>query len=540
LKLSTKVMASLSAIVVTVAVFSGLFTYKAEERQLIKLVIMGADQLSRGIASATWHAMLADRRDDVYQIMETVGEKQGIDRIRLFNRTGDITFSTNPEDRARSVSKSHAVCEGCHSPNGTRLQPDLEHRVRYYAGKDARRNLSIVTPIYNEPSCSDAVCHAHPKDFKVVGVLEVGMNLDVVDSELANIQQRVAWRVGVEIAAICVFLWVFTRRFISQPIQELIQGMKAVSQMELDRPIPVRNDGSEIAELAHSFDDMRLRLREAMNEINQFTQRLETKVAERTEELKIAHQKLLQSDRLASLGQLSASVAHEINNPVAGVLNLAMLMQRLLKEDGVPPDRLNDFRRYLGQVVQETSRVGRIVSDLLSFSRRSSPHREATDLRPVIQATLSLVSHKLRLGNVEVETRLDENCPMVHCDRSQIQQVILNLVMNAAEAMQPHKGGRLVVTAEGVHGGSHLRIAVKDDGEGISPENLKRIFDPFFTTKPEGKGVGLGLAVSYGIVQAHGGEIEVESAPGRGTTFVITLPVKGTAESPVETSGQAA
>jgi two-component system NtrC family sensor kinase len=546
MKLTTKLMLALSAIVVTVAVFSGLFTYKAEERQLLKLVEMGADQLSRGIASATWHAMLADRRDDVYQIMSTVAAKQGIDRIRMFNRTGDITFSTHKEDQERRVAEDHAVCQSCHRENGARLSPQLENRIRYYQGAQQARNVAIVTPIYNEKSCSQAACHAHPDNLKVLGVLEIGMRLDEVDSELANIQDRVIFRVAVEIVAMCVFLWLFTRHFVRRPIQQLIAGTHAISQMELDRPIEFRDDRSEIAELAHSFDAMRVRLRDAIHEINQFTQHLEERVEERTRELQIAHEKLRHSDRLASLGQLSASVAHEINNPVAGVLNLSMLMQRLLKEDGIPHERLADFRRYLSQVVQETSRVGRIVSDLLSFSRRSSPHREQSDLQAIAESTLSLVAHKLRLGNVEIERRFMDNLPPVHCDRSQIQQVVLNLVLNAAEAMQAHQGGRLLLETGVARKRESVWLRISDDGEGIPPEHVRRIFDPFFTTKPEGKGVGLGLAVSYGIVQAHAGELEVQSAPGQGTTFTISLPLQAPAApispapAPSASSGQAA
>ena len=182
---------------------------------------------------------------------------------------------------------------------------------------------------------------------------------------------------GVEVTLIGLFIIFFTRRFLSRPIEKLIEGTKAVSQMELDKPIGSIGSSEELDELARSFDIMRERLRTAMSEINQFTQKLETKVEERTQQLKAAHQKLLQSDRLASLGQLSASVAHEINNPIAGVLNLSMLMQRMLKDDGIPPNRLEEFRKYLGQVTNETARVGRIVSDLLAFSRRSKPQRAA-------------------------------------------------------------------------------------------------------------------------------------------------------------------
>jgi two-component system NtrC family sensor kinase len=294
--------------------------------------------------------------------------------------------------------------------------------------------------------------------------------------------------------------------------------------MELDQPLNIGGSSEELDELARSFDTMRERLRTALGEINQFTQNLESKVEERTQQLKAAQKKLLQSDRLASLGQLSASVAHEINNPVSGVLNLSMLMQRMLKDDGVPPERLPEFRKYLGQVTNETARVGRIVSDLLAFSRRGKPQRAQADLNRIVRTTLSLVEHKMKLSNVALTAAYGEDLPGVPCDASQIQQVVLNLLLNAAEATQTRPERRVSVTTAKQDGAVLLQVA--DNGEGIPPENLSKIFDPFFTTKSEGKGVGLGLAVSYGIIEAHGGDIEVRSTVGEGTTFAVSLPLE--------------
>jgi signal transduction histidine kinase len=262
-----------------------------------------------------------------------------------------------------------------------------------------------------------------------------------------------------------------------------------------------------------------------MEENAQFTQRLETKVEERTAQLRAAERKLMQADRLASLGELAASVAHEINNPVSGVLNLSMLMQRILKEDGIPSGRVAEFRRYLGQVASETSRVGRIVSDLLSFSRRSKPQETEADLNAIVRTTVSLVTHKLQLANVQLDLDLPDDLPRVHCDASQMQQVVINLVLNAAEAI---KGGGTVsvrTRPEGTPKPSGVVLEVRDTGSGIPRELLGKIFDPFFTTKEEGKGVGLGLAVVYGIVEAHGGEIEVESRIGEGSLFRVSLPL---------------
>ena len=168
-----------------------------------------------------------------------------------------------------------------------------------------------------------------------------------------------------------------------------------------------------------------------MAEINRASQELEAKVAERTAQLQQAHQRLLQADRLASLGQLAASVAHEINNPLSGVLNYSALMGRILKEDGVPRERVAEFRGYLERVTEQTARAGRIVSDLLAFSRRSKPQRAPADLNAIVRTTVSLVSHKLKLMNVEARRcALDEALPPLPCDASQVQQVVLNLVMN--------------------------------------------------------------------------------------------------------------
>jgi two-component system, NtrC family, sensor kinase len=188
-------------------------------------------------------------------------------------------------------------------------------------------------------------------------------------------------------------------------------------------------------------------------------------------------------------------------------------------------------------VTEQTARAGRIVSDLLSFSRRSKPQRAPADLNTIVRTTMSLVSHKLRLMSVEAELRLAQDLPLLPCDASQLQQVVLNLVMNGAQATRGNGGGRVVVTTRVVESGDRLVLEVQDDGEGIAPETLDRIFDPFFTTKEEGKSLGLGLAVVYGIVESHGGEIGVRSTVGQGATFSVTLPLR---PEPGQTDGEGA
>lgn len=523
-RLSQKLVLSLTVIVIVLAAVWGVVNIKTQERQLLNAMIVGADQLSHGITSATWHAMLRDHRETAFQVMQAIARTQGIDRIRIFNRTGRLMFSTDPVP-GHDLDKSEDPCARCHTGVPPKVRIDSRSRVRVFAASNGHRSLVMVTPIYNEKACSESACHAHPADMRVLGVLDLALDLSPVDREVRAMQTRVYLVTGIQVLLLSLFVVFFTHRFVTVPIGKLIDGTHAVSAMELDKPVEPIESSEELNQLAHSFNRMRERLRDALAEINQVNQGLEGKVERRTEQLKAAHQRLLQSDRMASLGQLAASVAHEVNNPVSTVLNLSMLMQRMVKDDGVPPGRLEEFRRYMAIVVGETGRVGRIVSDLLSFARRSKPQRSKADLNKVVRTTLSLVAHKLKLAGAETDLDLQSDLPAVECDSAQMQQVIINLLLNAAAAVQRRSEGRIAIRTRARAEAGVVVLAVEDNGDGIAPENLAKIFDPFFTTKPEGKGVGLGLAVTYGIVQEHGGDIEVTGKPGEGTCFSVTLPL---------------
>ncbi len=522
--LTQKLVLPLTALVVLIAVVSGVLRTRAVEQGFHDTMIVGADQLSRGLVSATWHAMLADNRPSGYDTMRTVARQQGISRIRIFNKEGRIMFSTGPE-AGQLVDKNAEACVLCHASAQPLVRVETPSRARIFADAEGRRHLAMITPIYNEASCATAACHSHPDKQRVLGVLDVTMDLAPVDRRVADARQRILLSTGLEVLLISGFLAVFLSLLVTRPLQRLVEANAALGRMDLEHPVEIASS-RELWELAGSFNAMRDRLREAMAEINRASQELEAKIAERTDQLRRVHQQLMQSDRLASLGQLAASVAHEINNPLSGVLNYSALMGRILKEDGIPQERVAEFRGYLEHVTEQTARAGRIVCDLLAFSRRSKPQRAPADLNAIVRTTVSLVSHKLRLMNVAAETRLCEGPPLVPCDASQMQQVVLNLVMNAAQATRAHDGGRVVVTTRHAAEADALSLEVADDGEGIAPETLDRIFDPFFTTKEEDRSLGLGLAVVYGIVQSHGGRIEVRSAVGQGATFTVTLPLR--------------
>jgi two-component system NtrC family sensor kinase len=521
--LSQKLLVPLVALVVLIAIVSGIVRIGAVEQGYHATMIVGADQLSRGLTSATWHAMLADDRKAAYDTMRVVARQPGISRIRIFNKEGRIMFSTAPEAE-QFVDKNAEACVLCHASAQPLVRVEAPSRARVFTDPSGQRRLAMITPIYNEPSCSTAACHAHPARQNVLGVLDVALDLGPTDRLIADSRRRVAITTAIEVALITAFLVAFIGLLVTRPIHRLIEANAALGRMDLEHPIEITSS-LELWSLSGSFNQMRDRLREALAEITRAAQELEAKVAERTAQLEQAQRRLLKADRLASLGQLAASVAHEINNPLSGVLNYSALMGRILKEDGVPRERVPEFRGYLERVSEQTARAGRIVSDLLAFSRRSKPQRAPSDLGTIVRTTVGLVSHKLKLLNVEAELRLDDSLPPLPCDVSQMQQVVLNLVMNGAEATRPHGSGRVSVTTRRSDDGESAVLEVADDGEGIPKDVVDRIFDPFFTTKEDGKGVGLGLAVVYGIVESHGGRIELRTREGRGTAFEVTLPL---------------
>lgn len=527
-KLGPKLIISLTILIVAISSVTGYLNFRTQKKQLVETMVLGADELSRSITSATWQFMLDDDRKAEYHIMQTIADKEGVDRIRMFNREGRLVFSTDAREQPNQgfPNLTNEVCTTCHKNGPIIDKPAQASRVRYATTPEGVKTISMVTPIYNEPSCSNASCHAHSASTKVLGVVDVSLRLDPVKEQTRTITLQTIISTLLEVGIGAAFVILFTHRFVATPIRQLIQGTKAVSEMDLDQHIEITRRSQELDELVDSFNRMRERLKLAVTELNDMQQTLEDKVQERTQQLQTAQRKLIQTDRLASLGQLAASVAHEINNPVSGVLNLSMLLERLMANGAFPPGREAEFRKYLGLISTETARVGRIVSDLLSFSRRSKPQRAPADLNKLIRTTVNLAQHKLKLLSTEIILDLQETLPQIECDSSQMQQVVLNLVLNGAQAMQPKGGGTLSIRTRLVDQGTNAELSVQDTGEGIAPGNISKIFDPFFTTKADGKGVGLGLAVLYGIVKAHDGEVEVTSQRNVGTTFTITLPLK--------------
>jgi two-component system NtrC family sensor kinase len=384
--------------------------------------------------------------------------------------------------------------------------------------------LGLITPIYNATACAGTNCHPGPEEQQVLGVIDMQMSLAGIDQTLRRHNRRFLYHICllmVIIASTCgLFVWVF----VHVPVKALIRGTEQIRAGDLDHRISLRSR-AEIGRLATSFNQMAADLGEAQKELKEWTRTLEQRVDEKTRNLQQAQEHMVRKEKMASLGTLAAVVAHEINNPLSGVLTYTKLVHKLMSGEGPKPERVESIRKYLKTMEAEIARCGDIVSNLLEFSRKSGSATEEADLNGIVERTLFLIGHKLKLQEIHLEKHFSPDLPLVTCDADQIQQALLAVIMNAIDAM-PEGGVLKVLTRLGpaLNGGERsVEIEIKDSGVGIPHEVIGRLFDPFFTTKQDKKSVGLGLSVVHGIVKSHHGKIDVQSEPGN-TSFLITLP----------------
>jgi two-component system NtrC family sensor kinase len=298
----------------------------------------------------------------------------------------------------------------------------------------------------------------------------------------------------------------------------MVEATRKISQGDLSHQVAVTSR-DEIGYLAASFNKMTADLREANAELVDWGKTLEKKVEERTKELTMMQASLIQSEKLASLGKLSAGVAHEINNPLGGIL----IYSHLLLED-TPKD--NPHYSNLKKIIKETSRCKDIVKGLLEFARPKDPEMSHLDINTIVEKSLYIIEGQSMFQNVIIEKHLARDLPRIVGDGAQLQQVFMNIILNAAEAMD--NDGTLTLRTGLSGGGRFIDTQFSDTGHGIQEDDIKRLFEPFFTTREVGKGTGLGLAISYSIIRKHQGNIEVSSHEGEGATFTVKLPIERT------------
>jgi two-component system NtrC family sensor kinase len=487
-------------------------------QQLEDMTFVEGDRISDTIKRSTRFGMLNNHREQVHQTINALGSQPGINKIRIYNEQGRVSFSTDGSETISQVDKRAEACYGCHAEQQPLARLNRPDRTRIYTAANGERILGLINPIENEPSCSTADCHAHPASQQILGVVDVTISLAKVDETIAAGGRQMIMNFIGAILIISMLVGMLIWLMVNRPVKRLIIGTKRVAAGDLDYKIRVSSQ-DELGELASSFNRMTGELKQANGEINDWAKTLESRVQEKTDELKQAHEHLVQFERMASIGKLAAIVAHEINNPLAGILVYAKLLLKKLARDG----SAEDSKCYLSMIASESARCGDIVKNLLQFSRQTKVNLEPNDINEIITQSLGLIQHKVDLMGIASEVRLDPTINHVICDAQQIKQALVALLINACEAMKQGEGV-LRIESRRLADRHAVEIEVSDNGVGIDEATQKQIFEPFFTTKEQGKGVGLGLAVVYGIVNGHSGDIEVTSSPGVGTTFVIRLP----------------
>lgn len=506
----------ISTVAITIAFFA-FYTIRTQRRELIEEAIKSATQLSETIKKGTYYDMLEDRRQNVYRTMETIAKQKGIEKIRIFNKEGKIMFSTYKEEIEKSVDKRAEACYACHSEKEPLEKLDIKKRTRIFVEKNGHRILGMITPIYNEPACWAGGCHYHPKNQSVLGVIDITLSLKEIDEKIMELERWAILFSIFIILGVSFLVLLSMRSLFILPIRKLLSGFRSVSEEVFDIKLPEKRK-DEIGYLFKSFNRMVEELKKAKEETQRLIETLDHKVEEKTREVKEAQKKVLLADKLASLGRLAASIAHEINNPLSGIITYLKLILKKIENGKVL--KVEDIEKYLLASIKELERVSIIVKNLLDFSKQREPEMKLIKVKDVIEEALFIIGNQLKIADVKLENKIGE-LPEISGDPAQLKQVFLNLFSNAIEAMTNRE--KKVLTIESVVKENWLEIHIVDTGIGIPEENLSKVFDPFFTTKE--RGTGLGLSVTYGIIMNHGGDINIFSKLNEGTRVVLKFPI---------------
>lgn len=480
-------------------------------------------QITDVIAHSIRYAMLVNKRDIAEKIVADIAKQKNLERVRVISADGVIVHSNRMAEVGYSVEQREEPCVHCHQTSKPLKEVSDEERWRIIESADGHRVLASMHTIRNEPSCSSASCHEHPASQSVLGVVDVAYSLDEIDRSMKTHGLHI---IGISLGVILLLsasIGVLLQRLIYIPLRDLESGVEKIASGNLDQHIPVRHD-DECGRVAGSFNAMAEALKESRRELEELVQTLELKIEERTQELLVAEAEIAQGEKLASVGVLAAGIAHELNNPLTGVLTFTTLLRRKMPDGSADAEDLD-------LVIGETRRCASIIKRLLDFAREKVPTKGWFNLNQVIDDTVQFTCRQASLQQIEIVADLDPGLPQVWGDADLIKQVILNMLVNAQQAIEVQGSIRVesrllrLPANSGVEAVPMVEIVIKDTGCGIPETNLQRIFDPFFTSKEVGKGTGLGLSVSYGIIKAHGGRINVESVVGEGSVFHIHLPI---------------
>ena len=493
-----------------------------------KTLQQSADNISSIVEGSLYYSMLENDKAMLQRTLDVISTMSGIGQVNMYDDQDQLAYTSlinNVEER--------------NDPNCIICHPDIREMFSYkekasliigdttncglFSKEGNIRHLVIRTPILNEQSCYTANCHYHTETDEVLGSMIIKMPLGEIDSVVDKSSTDFLLIAFFITLLLGLFLIVFTRKKIKDPLFSIIQASDAFSKGDMDYRLEIKpNLLEDLKMVSLAFNNLLDHINNSTNELQNWSQQLEYKVQKKSEELSQAQNELIHVERIASLGKLSSSVAHEINNPLSGILVYTKLIHKQLDSHEFEHPKKEAILKHLNLVESETKRCGDIVRGLLDFSRKDQEDFETKPLHQILDATYELMTHSIKMSDTSFVKTYEAIVDNIYCSPNQIKQAMVALLVNASEAIQDH--GEITIKTSNPDADTIL-IEVIDNGTGIAAQDLPNIFEPFFSRKREASGIGLGLAIVHGIIQNHKGKINVTSELGQGTNMSIIIPL---------------
>ncbi len=502
--------------------------FRSVNRDYLNTVIQqSGNNIGSIVEGALYHSMLENDRSALQNTLNIINTLPGVEDVNMYDNQDNLVHSSFS---AESPGHNNPNCKACH-PDIKTMFPRKEKSFKIInidsecemSQKDYNYRLLLIrSPILNEKSCYTSSCHAHEKSDEVLGSFVIRIPLEDLDSAIEESSTDFFLLASLTTLLLLAFLMLFTRKKIKDPLNAIIIASEAVSKGDKNTRLEIKpNQLHDMRMVSCAFNEMLDNLQTATNELQNWSQQLEYKVQKKTEELSEIQNELIHVERIASLGKLSSSVAHEINNPLSGVLTYTKLVQKLLSRPVQDAAAKESMLKYLKVIELETKRCGNIVKGLLDFSRKDQQDYGHKRLHEIIKETYVLMAHQMKIANINFIEDYAAKWDVINCSENQIKQALVAILLNAFEAVI--ENGEIIIKTSNPDG-DNIKIEISDDGVGIAPEDIPHIFEPFFSAKQKTSGIGLGLAIVHGIIQSHNGKVEVDSELGKGTTISITLP----------------
>jgi two-component system NtrC family sensor kinase len=472
--------------------------------------------------------MLTNDKGALQSSLDMINTIPGIDEVNMYDHTDSLVYTTINSD---SMSQGDPNCTACHTNlNEMFSRKEKSYRIIYKESAclmnktiKGHRQLLIRKPILNEQSCYTSACHYHEPYEDVLGSLIIKIPLTDLDEAINKSSTEFFFLATLTTILLVLFLILFTSSKIKKPLNAIVDASESVAQGDRSTRIEITpNLLDDMRLVSKAFNNMLDNLDAANTELENWSKQLEYKVQKKGEKLLQIQKELIHIERIASLGKLSSSVAHEINNPLSGVLTYTKLVYKLLDRNEIEPQSKDSMLKYLKIIETETKRCGDIVKSLLDFSRKDQENFEPGSMHKILKEAYDLMAHQLKIANIHFYTDFSATSDAISCRENQIKQACIAILVNASEAVTDN--GEILMRTFNPDP-EHIQLDIIDNGIGIAPDDISHIFEPFFSAKQKVKGVGLGLAIVHGIVQNHKGKITVESELGKQTIVSIALPL---------------